>query len=391
MVRNTLVFFSLLLICSSMWAQPGRGASNMERGMQAYRNNQLYEALSFFTAATAENPVPDGAFDYKGYVNFVLGNYTDAERDFSFAIERGLRSQQGVTGAIRSGNMTLVEPGQASAALSLAALYNNRGVTRFNLNRPAEAMQDFNTALSLDPRFEYANQNRSYALQPGAAPAPYTQPNPNGTQPSYGNTNPGVNPNPTWPITQPGGNGTYRAFNPFPRPVSTPEKLNTTPAETSVALRRNRVIEYEAKATGKAPKTFTTRRFRKSITYHLPTTAATSENYLRLESVQITQEATIVTITVENPESKPFQVNIEEPGKPDAYVMVDRTGKQRFLLRTISGGMARFPSTTELAVRGKLTFVLEFEKLPDDVGFVHILEGNRTDGWNFYMVDLTKK
>ncbi len=371
---HILILSSLVVLSGLIATAQPKPPTNMELGLQAYRLSQYPQAIGYFTQASYENPTPQGVFEYLGFLHFISGDYAQADRNYSRAIEMSLMSQSTpVTGSYKMGNMTVIEPGQSGGAtFSLASLYNNRGVTRYLTGRTQEALLDFNQSLSLDPSLQTAGQNRNNAQQ-----------NPNG-QLVQGN-------GPR--IDQPriSNQPNTRGYNAFSRPVSTPKPLSESVRKTSVDLREERIEDYNLKAQGKPAKGFTSRRIpKKGRTYHSPAFEAASENYLTLESITITDDATLVTITVENPEGKSFQVNIGNPGQDDAYVLTDRSGKRRFVLRKVTEGISRYPASTELIPKGKVTYVLEFEKLADDIGYVNIFEGNKLDGWNFFMVDLTR-
>ena len=53
--------------------------------------------------------------------------------------------------------------------------------------------------------------------------------------------------------------------------------------------------------------------------------------------------------------------------------------------------MATYPATTPLKPGEEVTFTLEFEKIPDTLGFVNLVEGERQDSeaWHFFEIDLT--
>ena len=57
----------------------------------------------------------------------------------------------------------------------------------------------------------------------------------------------------------------------------------------------------------------------------------------------------------------------------------------------IDQSISTCPQKTSLAPGEKMLFHLRFDKIPKDVGYVSLIEGNREDGnqWNFYDIDLT--
>ncbi|TAE55543.1 MAG: hypothetical protein EAZ89_05570, partial [Bacteroidetes bacterium] len=89
---------------------------------------------------------------------------------------------------------------------------------------------------------------------------------------------------------------------------------------------------------------------------------------------------------------KPYDVSIAAPGSDDSYFISDRGGSSLNLKLKSIEGMATYPRTLRIEAKATALFTLEFPKIPDNVGYINLIEGKGTTGneWNFYGIDLTK-
>ena len=364
----------------------------MTNGRKAYGEAKFQEAIRFFDQAVRENPVNPEAYAYRGNAFFILGNYAAAEADFTRAIEQNFQQSQraGQTGSYRQNNMVLIDPNpdQVSSG-DYAMLYNNRGVARYFQGKVQDAVFDFNQALEWDRSLGEAMQNRQEAIVRGGTAVNPGQPGQPIIQPTQPNQRPGYVPQ------------DYR----YARPISVPQPVEATVLrENSEDIREDRLeIMDLGSSDGDSrggisalftPKPFEARRVTsRGKTYRSPEIAGKSHNYIRIDEVQITPEATFVTITVENREQKPYQVSIDGKNGEGAYYLTDRSGSGRrtFRLRNVTG-IETYPRTSAIAPGASLTFKLEFGKIPDDMGYINLIEGTKQTGaeWNFYGVDLTR-
>lgn len=386
-------FFSLALFLLSAFvllAQPNntndQAGLYLKRGKEAFANGKFQESIDHFNRSIQLKPhyLP---LTYRGNAYLVLKNYDLAEKDLSRAVDYYLRS-----GAFRApdngfqmGPMRVIQPGQ-SQEVSLALLYNNRGIARYFQGRRNEAIEDFNAALEINPGLQTATRNRAAALQGASLP----------------NGSGAISPNNSNGSTIVNSGGRYEnQYNRYSRPVSVPQpsdpRSNLNQAEDLRELRT--IVQDEGVSRGlfgpRLPREFEGRDIpRKGKFYRNPPVQAKSQSYIYIDNVKITERSTFVRLRVENQEEKAFFVSLEAKGSPGAFYLTDRTGNQRsiYRLKSMDKGIATYPKTTTLKPGEPVYVTLEFEKIPDTLGFVNLIEGSRENNqaWNFYQVDLTR-
>jgi tetratricopeptide (TPR) repeat protein len=357
-----LLLAALLSLQSGLLAQPQSSDLhdlNMKRGREAFLAGQFQEAIDHFSRAIQLSP-DYVAMAYRGNAYLILKNYQQAERDLSRSIDYYLRSgrHRDPHKGFQMGNMMIVQPGQA-AEVSLPMIYNNRGIARYYQGMVQDAIEDFNAALEIDPGMQLAKRNRQVAKS--------GQPIPNSGS-SGSNT-------PT------GQRGRFQnQYNRFSRPISVPQPRDPADlAEATEDLRELRAIMLtdEGASRGglfgpRVPKPFEGRVIpKKGKFYRNPEVAAKSQSYVFIENVKITSRSTFIRLRVENQEEKEFLINVEKEGSPGAFFLTDRKGSQSniYRLKKIVDGVAVYPQTTKLKPGEPIYLTLEFEKIPDRMGF----------------------
>ncbi|MDX1909772.1 MAG: hypothetical protein SF053_22230 [Bacteroidia bacterium] len=380
MNKTAFILFVLVLVTARSVAQNPQDL--MQRGKQAFQQAQFAEALRYFNDVANRAPDFPELYDYRGYTLFVLGDYARAEADYTRAIEVRLLPGAAERSAVyKAQNMTVYEPGAGQGTFhDVAVLYNSRGAARYLQNKVSEAIYDFDNALKYDPGLELAKINRKNAQTGGNVSS-----DPVPADPDYTS-----------------GTG----YRPIPyggdRPVDALKPGNPQAERTAAEnLRLTRAVLIEDMATrggGSAPKSWTPRTYAprkvgvKGKEYE-KLEYVSAQKYTTIEQVRITPSATFVTIKVVNPELKPYNVSVSPASAADAYTITDRSGDPRNTLKMRGvQGVATYPRTTLLEPNKPLYFTLEFAKLPDDLFFINLIEGNRQSGsaWNFYNVNLSK-
>ncbi len=365
------------------FAQPNTPAQDQaslfeKRGKEAFLAGRFQESIDHFSQAIQLKP-GYMALTYRGNAYLILKNYSSAEKDLARAIDYYLRS--GVYRApqkgFQMGPMLVIQPGQTEE-ISLAMIYNNRGIARYFQGNGQEAIEDFNSALEIDPGLQTAIQNRNAARLGLGLP----------NTPSTGSTTS----NPEW----------RNEYNRLSRPVSVPSPRDPQASLTaSEDLRELRaiIVNDEGGSRGlfgpRVPQEFSGRTIpKKGKFYRSPGLKAKSQSYIFIENIKITDQSTFVRLRVENQEEKDFLVSLEGKGSPGAFYLTDRSGSQRSIynLKRIVEGISTYPKTTSLKPGVPLYITLEFEKIPDTLGYINMIEGSKENGqaWNFYQVDLTK-
>ncbi|MEL6256175.1 MAG: hypothetical protein AAFR87_29495, partial [Bacteroidota bacterium] len=142
------------------------------------------------------------------------------------------------------------------------------------------------------------------------------------------------------------------------------------------------------------PKVFIKRKVgKRGKTYKNPKFLGASQNYLDIERVVITDRSTFVRIKVSNASRDSHWVSLAPKSSSEAFKIVGRGSNRHktYKLRNVKD-MAFYPNTTELKPNGYQYFILEFERIDDNIGFINIVEGKnqRNGAWNFYQIDLRK-
>lgn len=386
-IKRILPFAFLLFLFPALHAQNDQAQLHMKRGQEAFQNGRFAEAVDHFNRVAQLRP-SHRVYAYRGNALLIMKQYQQAERDYSRAIDYYLRTQQhrAPEGGFAFGDMVIIQPGQGEE-IPLAMIYNNRGIARYYQGLAADALEDFNSALDIDPGLNIAQRNKM-AASSGRMP----QNNGPGRGPSVGN-NSGV----------PGTDGRYtNQYNRYDRPVNTPNPQNPDRLfEQTEELRILRTMELTGEGSNRGlfgprlPKPFERRNIpKKGKFYKTPDLQARSQNYVSIDNVKITDRATFIRLRVENMEEKPYFISLQPPRSEGAFYLTDRSGSQRttYRLRKIVDGVAAAPNTTELKPGEPIYITLEFEKIPDTLGYINLIEGDRQDGqaWNFYQIDLTK-
>lgn len=367
-----LLFTGIFLFTPSLFAQPVN--ASLDQGVLHYQSNRFADAIREFERAKKTDPENPVIYEYIANTYYKMQAFESAENYYTEAINKYYQILKNSRQAdiFRDGGLVLLEPGSSSRT-TYAMLYNNRGVTRVKLNKSWEAGRDFEEALSIDPGLTIAKDNLNFAK---------TGQSPTSSVPRGDNYN---RPN--------GPNYTYS------RPISVPQPMDQgTKKEQSAVVREERAASVEEGRTSVfdifKPKPFEKRSVpSRGKVYKLPPVGASSHNYLTIESVHIMPNATLITIKVRNDERKPFDVSIADRNSDEAFFITDRSGAKRTTYKMKNAtGISFYPRTTELKPGESIVFTVEFPKIPDDMGFINLIEGNTQAGqeWNFYNIDLTK-
>lgn len=384
-IKRIFPFIILLTLFPALYAQNDQAQLHMKRGQEAFINGQFAEAVDHFNRVVELRP-NHRVYAYRGNALLIMKQYKQADRDFSRAIDYYLRTQQhrAPEGGFAFGDMVIIQPGQGEE-IPLAMIYNNRGIARYYQGYTADAVEDFSSALDIDPGLNIAQRNKM-AASSGRTPQGITPGGPS-TQNDPRRQSPYVN-----------------AYNRYSRPVNTPTPTNPEKQFTATEdLRELRTLEItdEGNTRGggifgpRIPKPFERRTIpKKGKFYKAPMIKAQSQNYITIDNIKITDRATFVRLRVENKEQKPYFISLQPARTSGAFYLTDRSGSQRatYKLRRVTNGVATHPKNTELKPGEPIFITLEFEKIPDTLGYINMIEGDRQDGqaWNFYQIDLTK-
>lgn len=348
---SILFRFSLLLLLalgSTAWAQADQ---QMKKGQQALRANQYSQALALFDAVIKADDRYPQVYVYRGLAHYALEDWFSAETDFQRALDRGELNRK-----------------------DAAKVHNNRGMALYFLKDYDKAAVEFREAYVLDPNLKLARSNYDLAMQAKANPAAALRPGQEAASRPQASAYEGI----------------YRDDRPQ---VKDPAREEATLKE--VRDQRVQRLVVQDLAAGRY-KPFKSRRIWGSAkTYKQPAFAAASQPYLTVVSVEVGRNETFVTLRVENPTLRDVSFCIAPPGRQASFYLTDRSGKLsgRMALReVVDVSISTCPARTRLASGEKMRFTLRFDPIPNDIGYVSLIEGNRTDGnqWNIYDIDLTE-
>ncbi|MEL6672388.1 MAG: tetratricopeptide repeat protein [Bacteroidota bacterium] len=115
-----------------------------------------------------------------------------------------------------------------------------------------------------------------------------------------------------------------------------------------------------------------------------------TDQYLTIKNIKITERSTLITFHIVSTSRQSFPIQLDDIGGANAWYLTDREFKERYELRDIKR-LSGWPDKPFTLKPGKgLTFHAEFERLPDDLHFFHLLEGSgeREGSWDFYDIEL---
>ncbi len=349
---------------------PAQVDSYMELGKRAYQEHRYSRAIGYFDRVVKENPDYPEVYVYRGLSYFATEDYLGAEVDFQRALELGFYDPP-------SGQTADGKPYPRLTEQDAAKIHNNRGLALYRLDEYDDAMDQFREAFKLDGSLRLAKENYDQARRmrrnagEGAANASR-------------------------------GGGRYEGVFLDSRPqIPAIANANQGPPmerEDIEHLRGIRLVEQGLRdpERGLRPKEFK-RRYNLGVpnTFRDVTYAAASQSYISVERVVISRNATYVTFYVKNPSLRGANICIADRLRDGAFYLVDASGTYRSkidMIEVVEEKMSTCPELTDLAAGQGLDFTLKFERVPDEVGYINIIEGDRNDGnqWNFYRVDLTE-
>lgn len=329
-MKSFWTFFLALLPLAVM----GQGYASFEAFKVAKLYDQAqekYEAGNYEAAIQDLNQIMNLApgrrdiFAFRGDVFFKLGRYMEAKNDYAKALREDPQDPR---------------------------LYHKRGLAYLELDYYSTARRDFERAVSLDPTFAEAKNNleltEEIIKRTNGRPSYYS------SRPSTGSGRPSVGSRPSWPDND----------------------WDETPW--------NDTDNGSTRDQNSRPSTaFRTR------TINNPPVATLPGDYISVEQVRVLSNATEVTLKVRSPRGKMLTFDLQRPGSPGAFVIMDRPFKRSYKLIG-QRGLPAWNRPIKVLSGQSETFVLRFERIDPTHRFIHILEGNREgeEAWNFYDIDL---
>jgi tetratricopeptide (TPR) repeat protein len=149
-MKPLLMTISVMLISAISYGQSAFEYFSI--GLVKYNLNDFEKAIADFDKALEANPEYSEAFNLRGASKFNLGDHEGAIEDYSKAIELDKRQTGGVRLTVYDQRGRMIESAnQAMADPSLAAPYYNRALAREALEDYQGAIEDYTSALNIDP------------------------------------------------------------------------------------------------------------------------------------------------------------------------------------------------------------------------------------------------
>ncbi len=377
---KNLLFIAVLAFSSLLSAQERptftqfEAYSAMMAGRAQYEQGDYLGALRNFDRVVELNkgfPEVNYTEVYldRGNTLFALGRYDEAISDYAAGIDQSTRrvltkrvEDRGYddAGGGASQSVRIIDLDRnLNLEREYALLYHNRGVAQYYLGRYKEAGEDFEFALSIFPDLSEAQRNLENTRLASGRNRFYEDTYADNTRAST-----------TSPSTETTDRSRWSLQGIFKKE---PEVTGGTVSPTN---------------NSRGGST-TSPRYPRVKYYADPKVAGQSFDYVKIESIEVTTQSTLVNLRVSNLTRESFPVRLFSPGSPSAFLITDRTRTRTYRLKSIQG-LPPYPQSVQLKPNESLSITLEFEALPEGVGFVHILEGNMQQGkeWNFYDVRL---
>ncbi len=387
MKQNSRILYGCLLaiffvgMAPMLWGQ-GRYYQNrppkseMEKGIEAYNKGDFLNALQYFNRIIQKNSEDPYVYVYRGNTYFALENYKGALADYSQALAAYEDPRKRGSAALERESFVVYGVAQLSTQQA-AMLYSNRATAKYFLGDRRGAIQDYRDALRLDPQLTSVRRQLDMAVKNQPVPRPKTNPYAQPEEESMA----------------------YAAL------CSRPSNLRYNRYNLYQDRDEDQVeeIRYQRALHQKLVDPKFKDRFQKPFNGHKitsrgllipgPPVGGQSQTYVEISSVKLTTKGTFVTLKVLNETSSELNLCIDNQRGSGAFYLTDRSGRtnSRIPYKRVTG-IEVYPGTTKLKGGESLTVVLEFRRIPNNWGFINLIEGARGDGqgWNFYDIDLTK-
>lgn len=375
---------------------------HLEEGLAKVRVRRYGEAINDFSEVIRKNPNIPEAYMYRGDAFFVQKRYQPALEDYNRAIElfnvELLTKGQATANPYLKGNdgISIVDSDMANMLqYRIAILYTNRGAAKHHLSRFREALEDYDKALALNPNLNTALENK----QNTARVMNSQQGRDNSYSPSYNNSrSPGYNQYDNRGAVEdaePQRSGLNKIFAPnrSNSRSGSQSSYSTTSSGTSQGS-----AAYTSSAYGeRSPSTSSTGKKRTTLfnsskdgMLKKPSVQSKTYPWINIEEVELADRFTRVTFSVNNNTNQAIGLTLRRPGSEGAHYITDQAATRIYRLIAIKG-LDDIYRTTWVRVGEKLTFDMEFEAIPQDLRYIHIMEDNDIPGMdniNFYDIRL---
>lgn len=396
MNRTTILLCALLPLFA--WAQSNstirafKAEKLYVRALQQYQQGDIRGAIQTFDEVIALDRNHPQAYNAKGDALFELGDFDEAIRSYDIAAQQypdnaSIRNSMGVAAA-QMGTFRAAQ----SYFLEALQIDPNFAAARRNLELAELKMREGNTAsnasLSWDdtPVTDYTygsnlggNTNGNSNAYPGSS---------NPSNDPWGDGGTGSNSswdnNSNWnndPYSNSNDNGWNDGFidNGNPRNDNWGTGTNLATGGNTTAPRQ----PWERPNRNLNQNTYSADRDQLAIGYH-------SDPYVEIEQVRVTETGTLVSFVVSSLGDDKFPIELAGPGSPEAMYLTDRGFQRVYRLKDIKNFDGWPNEAYELQPGENKWFIAEFERIPNDLYYFHVLEGEQGEpgAWDFYDVEL---
>ncbi len=335
------------------------------RGLELYQSGNIRGAIETFDQVIALDRNHAQVYQAKGDAFYELGDFDEAIESYTIAAQQ--------------------YPNNANIRNSLGVAAGQMG-----MYRAAESY--FLEALQIDPNLTSATRNLERAqlkIREGSTAADIgynwdddpIRPTGNPVSNSGGNTGWGE----PWPDNT-GGTG-----DPYPpRSNSNSDSdwgtgFTNDPVPSNPPIQPTRpepALPWERPSRDPQKTTFSRDRGEINVTYR-------TDPFVHIDQVKITATSTLVIFNVQSVSRDPFLISLEGPGSAGALMITDRQFNRAYRLKNVRlDGWPQQPY--ELRPGENKPIIVEFERIPDDLYFFHIVEGETPSAgsWDFYDVEL---
>ncbi|MEO0468433.1 MAG: tetratricopeptide repeat protein [Bacteroidota bacterium] len=320
------------------------------QGKKLYGAGQYQQALSLFNQVIELNPTHPMVYELRGESFYMLNDYSRALDDYTRAVD--------------------YNPNDAE-------LRNSQGVAAAKLDLYDAAATYFYQALQIDPNHEGARKNLDIANRKRKEIDPFAV--------AIDANNPPSTTDPRRPedVFQ---NDPLFDNNPYTDNFDDPRKPDdfTDPSYGDPIILDNEPVNLEP---------LNPRETQEVVTYASSDIkiGSQSDALIAIRQVKITQSSTFVTFRIRGAGGEEaFPIKLDKRGGPNAWYITDRSLKRNYRLKNIKA-LTGWPSRVyNLRPNEEKIFVVEFERIDNDVRYFHILEGRtaRETSWDFYDIEL---
>ncbi len=335
-------------------------------GYKAYQNRQFRNAIAYFNECISIDPRHPEVYRFRGESFIGLEDYRSALSDFNYAVINNPRDPQ---------------------------ILNFRGICYYMSGQYNEALRDFEMALSIDPSFIDASENRLLVLNESGNNM-VTSSTPGGNiRPQYSymadqqSTIPGAN-IPSSPITIPSNSlGPASSLGPVTSSNASSDRIEALKREAEAMDAED---PFDNDPFPVSIDEETNEEVEDGEVYTYPDVLKQTSRDVFISEVKLSASGTYVTLTIKPRRRLSFSFDRPDDSfdAKNAIVAADQNFLRTYRLVRLQD--IKWNEKVILAAGESRDVVLQFEPLPEETKIFHIRQGNNPleGAWNFYEIKL---